>query len=79
MFNTLGWVIRKVDGLSSPSRYVTLVLTKMNNALYRYNGSFKVDHWLKNGELVAAYITPGLTYNWDSGSILVTMKSTLTP
>lgn len=51
----------------------------MNNALYRYDGNFKVDHWLKSGELVVAYSISGLIYNWDYDLINVIIKPTLTP
>jgi hypothetical protein len=61
------------------SAYTTTTLTLLNNGLYRYGGSFKVEHWASTGEVLAAYSTTGLVYNYYTTGMGVTIKPTLTP
>ncbi|KAL4456555.1 hypothetical protein ABPG74_000662 [Tetrahymena malaccensis] len=77
VFPQIGWVIWQAT--ASSGIYPTFTLTKMNNALYRYAGSFKVEHWQSTGKLLTAYINDGLTYNFDSTAISIAIRPTLTP
>ncbi|KAL4505422.1 hypothetical protein ABPG72_002484 [Tetrahymena utriculariae] len=77
VFPQIGWVIWQITAASG--NYQTFNLNKMNNALYRYDGSFKVEHWQSTGKLLTAYITNGLTYNFDSTGITIAIRPTLTP
>ncbi|EAR88802.2 hypothetical protein TTHERM_00262980 (macronuclear) [Tetrahymena thermophila SB210] len=79
VFPSLGWVIWQIQGVTVPSNYNTFSLTNMNNALYRYNGNFQVEHWKSTGLLLTAYATSGLTYNFDSTGITIQIRPTLTP
>ncbi|EGR31412.1 hypothetical protein IMG5_110280 [Ichthyophthirius multifiliis] len=73
IFPTLGQVIVKINNsfisAALPANHVNFSIDQMNNGLYRYAGNFNIEYWDNSGNLVQAYTTEGLKYEYDNKQI----------